>query len=141
MTRSATIAGSTDLTPSDHRTSTRDVTRRTQSFRSRFISCSQSRTTRQPRLRSFRKLLRSLCRFLRILSRQNGCRVFSQAGKRYPCQKSPSMKIAILSRCSTMSGLPGRSLTFFLNRQPCLKSSDLTSRSKSLSLVLTRDIR
>jgi hypothetical protein len=41
----------------------------------------------------------------------------------WPCQKSPSQKIAIFAFVSTISGLPGKVLTFTLYRRPCDQSA------------------
>lgn len=114
-----------------------DVMRSMLRSRSFFSSCCHKRTTCQPRLRSFRKLLRSRSRFRLILARQNGWSRRAHAGNLYPCQKSPSMKTAIFWRVRTRSGQPGRSLRCFLKRKPRRWSSDLTNRSRSVSFCRT----
>ena len=72
-----------------------------------FRSCSQMRTTRQPRLRSVwvtmpsRRRFPSIFAFQNSLSRGNGLQPREQ-----PCQKQPSKKMAICCFGKTKSGCP-----------------------------------
>lgn len=105
------------------------------------ILCCHSRITRQPFLRSSAKFRLSRSRFFLILFRQNLVKVFSQAGKRYPCQKSPSINTAIFASAKTISGLPGSVLTFLRNLRPRRRSSEPTSFSRSVPFVPIRDMQ
>lgn len=62
------------------------------------------------------------------------------AGKRQPCQKSPSTKIAILRSRSTKSGRPGRSLQCSSHRSPAPAMSSAIARSGLVPFPRIRDI-
>ena len=96
--------------------------------------------TFHPRDRSFLKFRRSRARFVRSLSRQNGESLCSHAGKRQPCQKSPSTNTATFSELKTMSGRPGSDRTWRLNRRPWTRNSLCTNFSSDPSLSFTRFI-
>lgn len=97
--------------------------------RSRSISCSQIRSTTHPARRNFLKLRRSLARLSPIFFVQNGLNLYSQAGNRHPCQKSPSTKTATRARANTKSGRPGKPRTWRCGRLPAFLSARAISRS------------
>lgn len=69
-------------------------------------SCSQTRTTDQPKARKARLTRRSLALFVAILSRQKAALVLGRVACRgQPCQKQPSTNTAALSLGKTKSGL------------------------------------
>lgn len=92
--------------------------RATHDAKSRFTWCCHILTTRHPMRLSLAKFRRSLARLFRILSRQYCGKLPSHKGNLYPCQKSPSTKTINLAVGKTISGVPGRPETCFLNLRP-----------------------
>ncbi len=71
-------------------------------------SCSQMRSTRQPRRRSSRSTSRSRSRLRAIFSRQNRALPFGEVPCRgHPCQKQPSTNTARRRAGNAKSGRPG----------------------------------
>src|SRR5258708_5472309 len=96
-------------------------------------------TFQPPRLRA-RKFLTSL-RMLPSIFRSQCSESFSlHGGKRQPCQKPPSTKLAILRSRSTKSGRPGRSLQCSSPRIPAPAMSSATARSGLVPFRRIRDI-
>ncbi len=115
--------------------------RSTQDSKSPSIACCHSRTTRHPMDRNLRKFFLSRARFLAILVFQKSASLFSHSGKRYPCQKSPSIKTATRAFLRTMSGLPGRALAWIRNLRPRLSNALRTNFSIPVSRFFTLDIQ
>src|SRR3989338_240376 len=98
-----------------------------------FISNSQNRNTIQPFFLSSLLCFSSLLIFFSILFFQNFC--FNLAfnfAYSFPCQKSPSQKIAILYLVKAKSGLPS---IFGLIRYPLILFSQSAFRNFSSILV------
>lgn len=115
-------------------------------FRSRtssFTWCSQIRITRHPRRRRRRKFRWSRARLARSFSRQKSVSLCSHWGRRHPCQKRPSIKIATRSAETMMSGRPGRVREWHLYRTPIARNSCCTRRSSgpcfSITAFIARD--
>ena len=106
-------------------------------LRSRRTSCSHTRITVHPRLRSSRNVLASRFRVFSILVCHNSGSFVFHLGKRQPCQKSPSMNTATRARRNTTSGLPITVETCFRNRKPRRKIALRTSCSREVSFPLT----
>lgn len=109
--------------------------------KSAFNWCCQIRITTQLPRRSLRKLRASRARFVAILVCQNCAILCRHLGKLNPCQKSPSTKIAIRYRVRTMSGRPASDRTWVRKRKPRLCKAERTRSSRSLSVLLTRDMQ
>src|SRR6185437_15104293 len=105
------------------------------------MSDSQTRITVQPSAESTRVVLRSRRRFDLIFSTQYEAFVpersfASRVLHCLPCQKSPSQKITIRAAEKTMSGFPGRLLTFLRYRSPCCQSCRRKAISGFVSLLV-----
>ena len=106
-------------------------------------SCSQIRSTRQPRCVSMRFTFRSRCALRASLAVQNAMR---DLGTRLccgqQCQKQPSTKTVSFCMRKTKSGLPGNDEP---RRQPVMRCSRKNPMSRSsvarFSRDRTRDIR
>ena len=107
-------------------------------FRAR--SCSQIRSTRQPRFRSVLLTSRSRCTFRASLAFQNATRVFGvRAWRRHPCQKQPSTKTASLAVRKTKSGLPSSDTPRRQPKMSCFRSK-CASRCSVLALPVLRTL-
>jgi hypothetical protein len=104
------------------------------------IWCSHMRMTFQPARRSERKFLASLRMLPAIFLSQCSDSFNLHVGKRHPCQKSPSTKIAILRSRSTKSGRPGRSLQCSSHVRPAVAMSCATASSGFVPFPRIRDI-
>lgn len=97
---------------------------------------SQITITIHPSASSSCLLRMSRCWLFDILLNQN---FLLEAGNRFwhecPCQKHPFMKIAMRSRLITMSGVPGRDLTYRRYLMPLRHRNRLTSISGRVSLL------
>lgn len=100
----------------------------------------QTRMTFHPLWRNATKFRQSLARFVSILSRQKGFKPSFHFRKRYPCQKSPSIKTAIFARVKTKSGVPGSPLTCLRKRRPRRCNAERSVISIGVSFCRTRDI-
>ncbi len=108
------------------------------------MSDSQSRNTFQPR--RWRSWSSNLSRwilapifFVQYKALAPLCSLCFRAGQFLPCQKSPSQKTTTRCFVKTMSGLPGRSLTFFRKRRPIPHSTWRSCISHFVSMDLVAD--
>jgi hypothetical protein len=106
-------------------------------------SCSQMRSTLQPRLLSDLSTRLSRRRFRRIFVVQNEVLVLGTVPcRRQPCQKHPLTNIATLKRRSTMSGFPGSPrVSASVDCIPARRSTARKASSGAVPNRLTRPIR
>lgn len=107
---------------------------------SALISCCQIRNTRQPPLRSRRKLHKSRCRLRSIFARQYGGSLCFQAGNLQPWKKSPSTNTATFAPRNARSGLPATERGCFRYRNPRALTSLRIASSGLVSVLRIRDI-